>query len=270
MQEEIEMKLTQIRNATNRLEYAGKTFLIDPWLSPKHTLSFAGIPGMPYHTLDPVQEQLMMPFFDLPFSREAILKDVDYYIVTHLHPDHIDISMDDGTVGAPLHKDVPVICQNEEDASVLRRSGFHKVIVLPREGMLFDDTKLTKVPALHGTIHPAGQAMGVVFESASEKTFYLSGDTIWYESVRETIHTFKPELIALNCCAAETRENGRLIMGAEDVWSVSLAAPQARLYLTHLDNVSHASLTRHSLTGRLMHYGVMNYDMPADGESRVY
>lgn len=72
MQEEIEMKLTQIRNATNRLEYAGKTFLIDPWLSPKHTLSFAGIPGMPYHTLDPVQEQLMMPFFDLPFSREAL------------------------------------------------------------------------------------------------------------------------------------------------------------------------------------------------------
>ena len=34
------MKLTQIRNATNRLEYAGTTFLIDPWLAPKHTLSF--------------------------------------------------------------------------------------------------------------------------------------------------------------------------------------------------------------------------------------
>ena len=33
------MKLTQIRNATNRLEYAGTTFLIDPWLAPKHTLS---------------------------------------------------------------------------------------------------------------------------------------------------------------------------------------------------------------------------------------
>ena len=27
------MKLTQIRNATNRLEYAGTTFLIDPWLA---------------------------------------------------------------------------------------------------------------------------------------------------------------------------------------------------------------------------------------------
>lgn len=32
------MKITQIRSATNRLVYAGKTFLIDPWLFP---------PGMP-------------------------------------------------------------------------------------------------------------------------------------------------------------------------------------------------------------------------------
>ena len=37
------MKLTQIRNATNRLEYAGTTFLIDPWLAPKHTLSFENL-----------------------------------------------------------------------------------------------------------------------------------------------------------------------------------------------------------------------------------
>ena len=35
------MKITQIRNATNRLVYAGKTFLIDPWLSPSHMFTFA-------------------------------------------------------------------------------------------------------------------------------------------------------------------------------------------------------------------------------------
>ena len=46
------MKLTQIRNATNRLEYAGTTFLIDPWLAPKHTLSFVDIPGMPSSASD--------------------------------------------------------------------------------------------------------------------------------------------------------------------------------------------------------------------------
>ena len=71
------MKLTQIRNATNRLEYAGTTFLIDPWLAPKHTLSFVDIPGMPYHIPDPVKENQPMPFYDLPLSVEQIMADVD-------------------------------------------------------------------------------------------------------------------------------------------------------------------------------------------------
>lgn len=39
------MKITQIRSATNRLVYAGKTFLIDPWLAPRHVFSFIDIPG---------------------------------------------------------------------------------------------------------------------------------------------------------------------------------------------------------------------------------
>ena len=49
-----------------------------------------------------------------------------------------------------------------------------------------------------------------------------------------------------------------------------MAAPQAKLYLTHLDTVSHASLTRHTLRGRLAERGVKNYDMPADGQSIEY
>ena len=102
------MKLTQIRNATNRLEYAGTTFLIDPWLAPKHTLSFVDIPGMPYHIPDPVKENQPMPFYDLPFPVEQIMEDVDAVIVTHLHPDHIDISPIDGTVGAPLDKKIQI------------------------------------------------------------------------------------------------------------------------------------------------------------------
>ena len=45
-----------------------------------------------------------MPFYDLPMSKEEILKDVDFIVLTHIHPDHIDISIEDGTVGAPLNK----------------------------------------------------------------------------------------------------------------------------------------------------------------------
>ncbi|BAL84887.1 hypothetical protein SELR_pSRC100800 (plasmid) [Selenomonas ruminantium subsp. lactilytica TAM6421] len=263
------MKLTQIRNATNRLEYADKTFLIDPWLMPKHQFSFVDVPGRPYHVPDEMKEHLPMPFYDLPMPMEEILAGVDYYLVTHIHPDHIDMSMD-GTVGAPLDKNVPVICQNEADAAIFQKSGFHDVTVLSETGMLFGPAKLTKVPALHGTVNPCGDAMGVMFESAAEKIFYLAGDTVWYPAVADTLKRWQPEIVALNCCAAETVENGRLIMDAEDVHCVAKTMPNARLYLTHLDNVAHAALTRHTLKGRLADRNVTNYDMPKDGQSVMY
>lgn len=211
------MKITQIRSATNRLVYAGKTFLIDPWLSPRHAFSFDDIPGHPFHIPDPMKEHLPMPFYDLPVSAEEVLQDVDYIIVTHLHPDHIDMSVTDGTVGAPLDKRVPIFCQNEEDAAVLKRSGFQDITILPKEGIQIGDATIRQVPALHGTYIPCGNAMGVLFEAKEEKTFYLAGDTIWYEEVAATINKYQPEVIALNACAAETLENGRLIMNDEDV-----------------------------------------------------
>ncbi|MCR5084378.1 MAG: MBL fold metallo-hydrolase [Succinivibrionaceae bacterium] len=263
------MKLTQIRNATNRLEYAGKTFLIDPWLAPRHSMSFVDIPGMPYHVPDPVREHIAMPIFGLPLPIEEILAGVDAVLLTHIHPDHIDMAPD-GTVGAPLGKSVPVICQNEGDAAILRKSGFTSVEILTAQGMAVGGARLSRIPARHGTYTPCGEAMGVMFEAPGEKTFYLAGDTIWFDGVREAIARFSPQVIALNCCAAETTENGRLIMGGEDVWNVSLAAPRARLYLTHLDNVAHATLTRRTLRAHLAAYGVGGYDMPDDGESVTY
>ena len=264
------MKLTQIRNATNRLEYAGKTFLIDPWLMPRHQFSFVDVPGMPYHAPDEMKNHLPMPFYDLPMGLEEILAGVDFYLVTHIHPDHIDMSMEDGTVGAPLDKDVPVICQNEEDAAIFQKSGFREITVLSETGMMFGNAKLTRTEARHGTVIPCGNAMGVVFEGDNEKTFYLAGDTIWYPSVAEALNFYKPEIVALNCCAAETVENGRLIMNAEDVHCVAKTAPKARLYLTHLDNVAHATLTRHTLHGSLAERNVTNYDMPKDGQTLSY
>lgn len=133
-----------------------------------------------------------MPFYDLPMPMEEILAGVDYYLVTHIHPDHIDMSMD-GTVGAHLDKNVPVICQNEADAAVFQKSGFRDVTVLSETGMLFGPAKLTKVPALHGTVNPCGDAMGVMFESAAEKTFYLAGDTVWYPAVADTLKRWQPK-----------------------------------------------------------------------------
>ncbi|MFR6169978.1 MAG: hypothetical protein ACLUKE_18160 [Blautia wexlerae] len=51
--------------------------------TPKHTLSFVDLPGMPFHIPDPVKENQPMPFYDLPLPIEQIMEDVDAVIVTH-------------------------------------------------------------------------------------------------------------------------------------------------------------------------------------------
>ena len=260
------MKIQQIRNATLKVTYAGATFLIDPWLAGRWEMGcFADIPGAPFTVPDPAKRHIPMPICPLPLPVEEILRGVDYYVVTHIHPDHIDMSPD-GTVGAPLDKRVPVFAQNAADAEVLRRSGFADVRVLSAEGGAAGAATLHKAPARHGTVVPCGEAMGVVFSAPGEKTLYIAGDTVWYPEVARTIERFRPDVIALNACAAELKECGRLIMNDEDVESVSLAAPNAQIIVTHMDTVAHASITRYEMRGRLARRGV-KYVMPEDGET---
>lgn len=264
------MKIQQIRNATIRITFGSKTFLIDPWLAAKGAMGcFADIPGHPYTLPDPMKEQLLMPICGLPMETADVLAGVDAYIVTHIHPDHIDMAAD-GTVGAALDHRLPVYVQNEEDAAVFQRSGFSDIRVLSANGSMFSDVKLTCVPARHGVIVPCGDACGVVFEAAGEKTLYLAGDTIWYEAVEQTLKTYRPPVIALNACAAETVENGRLITGDEDVEAVARTMPESRLVLTHMDNVAHATITRYTMRSRLAARNVTNYQMPEDGETLTF
>lgn len=263
------MKIKQIRNATLRLEYGGKTFLIDPWLiGTEARFRFVDIPGMPFHTPDPVKERIPMPLFDLPEPMTSVLSGVEYYIVTHIHPDHIDIALN-GDVGIFLDKSVPILAQNEQERAVFGKSGFKQVKTLMEEALDIDGVKITKTPALHGTVVPCGDACGLIFEHPSEKILYLAGDTIWYDGVKKTLSAYRPEVIILNACAAETVKNGRLIMNDEDVSWVAKAAPDAKLLISHMDNVAHATITRHSMRGLLARRGINDYFMPEDGETIV-
>lgn len=261
------MEIQQIRNATNKIDFGGVTFLLDPWLADKGSMgAFADMPQGNFRVPDPVKMMLPMPFYGLPLSREKILEGVDAYIVTHIHPDHIDVG-EDGTVGRFLDKRVPVFVQDEIDAAVFRKSGFLKVQVLSAEGNLWKNVTLTKVPAQHGTLVSCGNAMGVVFQAQGEKTLYVSGDTVWYPGVKQTLETYSPEVVTVNACAAELVGFGRLIMNDEDVECVARTVPQTEIFITHMDNVAHASLTRYDMKGKLARRGVTRYVMPQDGET---
>ena len=80
-----------IRNATARLTYGGKTFLLDPMLSDKVQVpSFAGI--------------ATNPIVDLPIPAAQVIADIDVVIVSHLHGDHFDSAASD-----LLEKTIPVL-----------------------------------------------------------------------------------------------------------------------------------------------------------------
>ncbi len=257
------MRIEQIRNATLRITFAGTTFLTDPWLADKGAMGcFA---DTPYKVCHPEQNTTAMPIHDLPMAREDVLKGVDAYIITHVHPDHIDMAQD-GTVGAFLPKDLPCFVQSSEDAEALARSGFARVKLLSTSSS-FAGIALIKTPGRHGTLLPCGPSCGVVFRHPKERTLYVAGDTIWYKGVADTLQHFQPDVIVLNACAAELEDYGRLIMDDRDVAAVREACPQADIVLSHMDNVAHASITRADMRKRLNRLNLHEkMHMPEDGE----
>ena len=95
------MKIQQIRNATIRIECAGKHFLVDPWFQKKGT-------GMSAPSPDPEKAKIPSPTTELPFPVEQIMEGIDAMIVTHIHPDHFDPE-----TAAMLDKSIPVFTVNE-------------------------------------------------------------------------------------------------------------------------------------------------------------
>lgn len=90
------MNITQIRNATQLITYAGKRFLIDPMLAPKG--AYPGFPGTAH-------AEIRNPMVELPVDVNTLLE-ADAVIVTHTHDDHWDRAAVE-----LIGKDKPVLCR---------------------------------------------------------------------------------------------------------------------------------------------------------------
>ncbi|WP_026583313.1 MBL fold metallo-hydrolase [Bacillus sp. J33] len=249
------MNLQHIRNATLVVQYAGKKFLIDPFLADKGTY-----PPFP----NSLRQDQNNPLVELPISIDNIIANIDAVILTHLHLDH----WDDTAKGA-LPKDIKMFVQNEEDAREVKKDGFQNVEVL-QEDSVFEDIQLIKTKGEHGRgeiLKLAGQVCGVVFKHPNEKTLYVAGDTVWYEAVRETIKTHKPEIIVVNGGDNQFHEGGSLVMGKEDIYEVCNAAPNARIISVHMEAVNHWTLSREELKSFINEKGISTVLIPDDGES---
>ncbi len=262
-QQEQDMVIQQIRNATVTVEYGGQKFLIDPMFSKKGE----------FDPFLPAERDDRNPIVELPMSVDEILEGVDAVIVTHTHEDNFDQAAKE-----QLPKDMKMIMQDEADAEMAKESGFTNIEVIEEEvGIDFNGVELTEVDGRHGhgeTAKLMGNVMGIVFQHTDEKTVYLAGDTVWYEEVQQIIDTYKPEVILLNGGENQFVEDGPvgpLIMGKEDVYEVYKAAPEADIIVSHMEAVNHWGLSREELKNFINEKGMeSNVVVPDDGEAYSY
>ena len=225
----------QIRNATTKLYYPGVVFMIDPWLMDE-------CPPEERDRAVARRSFIPKPICPLPAPAEELIADVDFFLLTHFHPDHFSVDC--------LPTDAAFICQNEADAALLAKLGFTNLRWFHEEAMQIGSVTICRVEARHGenemTAARMGQTSGFVFVCEGEKTVYAAGDTVYFDGIRTVIDRFKPDVIITNACDARGK-TGRLIMNADDVKKTCDCKPDSIVIASHMDTVTHAYLTRKQL-----------------------
>lgn len=246
------MRLRLFRNATQRLRYARRELLLDPYFAPKHSRpSFAG--------------RSPNPLVDLPCSPEEIMAGAELVIVSHLHSDHFDPEAQ-----RLLPKSLPILCQPGDEETV-RKHGFESVTPISDE-FVWQGITLTRTPGQHGTgaeLAEMGTVSGFVFQAPGEPTLYWAGDTILYEPVLQTIERFRPDVIVTHSSGAMWQGSGPIVMDAAQTLAVCRAAPDSRVVAIHLDSLDHGEVSRQDLRAQARAEGIPDTQLliPEDGES---
>ena len=253
-------EVTQIRNATVKINYGGKVFLVDPMFAPKD--SYKGFEGT-------LNSHLNLTRVELPFSINEILKDVDAVIITHTHLDHLD----EAAIKA-IPKDILMFSQDEKDKAYLEKSGFKNVKIMTKNSSI-GDVKLSITGGLHGSQELVfkykellGKVSGVVFSAKNEKTIYLAGDTVFNKDVEDVIKNYNPEIIILNSGDAQLGDGSSILMTKEEVLATHKVAPKAKIIAVHMEAVNHSALSRDELKEYSKQKGMEDFVfIPKDGES---
>ncbi|HEY0274004.1 MAG TPA: MBL fold metallo-hydrolase [Chitinophaga sp.] len=249
--------LQLIRHATLSLELHGQHFLIDPFLGARDA----------YPPIPRAGNDIPIPMTDLPLEPaqlQSLIAGANAVIVTHLHLDHWD------TAAAALIPPDKLLLTQPESMAALQAQGFTRVQDI--QGASLGAVQLFRTTGHHGTgalEQRMGAVSGVVFQ-APEMTVYLAGDTTWCPEVANVIALHKPDYIIVNAGAAQFLDGAPITMTAEDILTVTKAAPYAHVIAVHMDTVNHCRLTRELLREYLLEQDLVEKVLvPEDGEEIV-
>ncbi|CAA9471215.1 MAG: hypothetical protein AVDCRST_MAG25-2057 [uncultured Rubrobacteraceae bacterium] len=248
------MEIRLVRHATLVVAVGDRTVLVDPMLSPPE--------AMP-----PIQNtpnERRNPLVGLP---ELDLSAVDAVLVTHTHADHFDEA-----AAAKLRKDLPILCQ-PEDEDKFTSDGFSDVRPVT-DSLSWGNVELSRTGGRHGT-GEIGALMapvsGFVLRSPGEPALYVAGDTIWCPEVEEALEAHRPGVVVVNAGAARFNEGDPITMNAEDVAEVVRHAGGATVVAVHMEAINHCLLGRGELRSSLNGMGISEGVLvPEDGETVAF
>ena len=258
------MKIQLIRNATVKIEFAGKIWLVDPFLGDVNSLPpFAG--------------KSSNPVVPLPVSISEILNNVDYVLLTHLHPDHFDRKAQEA-----IPKSMPFIVQ-PSDFGAIREFGFNTIEVIDNLKTI-DNIKISRVNAQHGEgeiLKVMGSVSGYILEASNEETLYITGDTILCDMVARNLDKFKPDVIICNAGGnvflpdnnpfreyISLERVHKVIMDEKQVFELLNYKKDTIVITVHIGALDHETVTRKSMREYLknMHVDMKRVYIPTDGE----
>lgn len=245
------MIIQLIRSATLRLSIAGVSFLIDPWLAAKgEGRSYGG--------------QARSPLVGLPIPEAMAVGGIDAVLVSHLHSDHLD----DAAIDA-IGSGIPVIAPARDVDQLISR-GFIRVTGVA-DRTCFGPVEIELTSGRHGpdeVLGEMGAVSGFVFRAPGEPVLYWAGDTILCDEVRDVIWRTRPDVVVVHGCGATWGGVGPLVMDAGMVIETARLAEGAKVVVTHMDAVDHATVTRADIQSALRNPTLKhtNVLVPLDGD----
>lgn len=239
-----------IRNATLKIKYNEKTFLVDPSLSPKQSFMSFVVPN-----------QNLNPTVDLPFSVNEVLSATDAVLVTHTHLDHFDegakteLSADISIFGQPF------------DKAYFENTKFENVSTV-ENNTEYEGTIITRTKGKHGPdemLEALGEVSGFVLKAKNYPTVYIVGDCLFDEEIKRNIKDHNPDIIVMNTGGA-VFGGATILMNEKEAVKLAKFAPKAKVIAVHMESLDHCKTTRNMIREEAKKENVQIL-VPNDGET---